>query len=180
MACGESKQPQRSIAKEVGQPLDSFNGVVVHYNGKIGNISGRNTTAGGYNLGLKYQCVEFVKRYYYEVYNHKMPNSYGNAKDFFQTKLADGKLNKERGLLQFHNTGTVAPQVGDIVVWGPTIWNKYGHVAIVSNVFRDGVEIVQQNGGPFSKSRKLLKRAKPGESRILKEANVLGWLRHPR
>ncbi len=52
----------------VGQQIDSLNGVYVYYNGSIDNVIGRNTTADGYNLGLKYQCVEFVKRYYYELH----------------------------------------------------------------------------------------------------------------
>jgi hypothetical protein len=67
-----------------GQKIDDFNGVAVYYNGKISTVKGRNVTADLYNLGLKYQCVEFVKRYYYKKLNHKMPNSYGNAKDFVQ------------------------------------------------------------------------------------------------
>lgn len=69
----------------VGQAIDSLNGVYFYYNGSVDNVVGRNTTADGYNLGLKYQCVEFVKRYYFEHFNHKMPNSYGHAKDFLKT-----------------------------------------------------------------------------------------------
>lgn len=46
-----------------GAPLDSLNGVVVYYNDGMGAVHGRNTVD-GYNVGLKYQCVEFVKRYY--------------------------------------------------------------------------------------------------------------------
>ena len=57
----------------------------------MNNVSGRNVTVDGYNLGLKYQCVEFVKRYYYKHYRHKMPNSYGNAKDFFIAQISDGR-----------------------------------------------------------------------------------------
>ena len=43
-----------------GQKIDSLNGVYVYYNGGVDNVTDRNTTADGYNLGLKYQCVEFV------------------------------------------------------------------------------------------------------------------------
>ena len=86
----------------VGQQIDSLNGVFVFYNGGVDNVSGRNTTLDGYNLGLKYQCVEFVKRYYYEHLNHKMPDSYGHAKDFFDKTLTDGQKNRKRNLqLQF-------------------------------------------------------------------------------
>lgn len=56
----------------VGQQIDSLNGVYVYYNGGVENVTGRNITEDGYNLGLKYQCVEFVKRYYYEYLNHKI------------------------------------------------------------------------------------------------------------
>ncbi|MFA0963395.1 hypothetical protein AB9P05_16445 [Roseivirga sp. BDSF3-8] len=50
-------------------------------------VSGRNLTPDGYNLGLKYQCGEFMKRYYYLHLNHKMPDSYGHARDFFNPSL---------------------------------------------------------------------------------------------
>lgn len=80
---------------EVGQKLDSLNGVYVYYNGGVNNITERNKTADGYNLGLKYQCVEFVKRYYYERFNHKMPDAYGHAKDFFDQTIATDKKTKK-------------------------------------------------------------------------------------
>ena len=38
---------------DVGQKIDSLNGVYVYYNGKTGNSVGRNRTEDGYNLGLK-------------------------------------------------------------------------------------------------------------------------------
>ena len=72
------------IDPEVGSEIDNYNGIPVYYNGYFTNTFGRNTTDEGYNLGLKWQCIEFVKRYYYEVYDHKMPDSYGHAKDYFE------------------------------------------------------------------------------------------------
>ena len=75
---GLGKKKQASI----GEVVDEFNGVKVYFNGAVEHVGGRNLAADGYNLGLKYQCVEFVKRYYYERFGHKMPNSFGHAKDF--------------------------------------------------------------------------------------------------
>ena len=67
----------------IGDVIDSLNGVKVYYNGSnFAKSYGRNLAPDGYNLGLKYQCVEFVKRYYYQVYKHKMPNTQGNAREF--------------------------------------------------------------------------------------------------
>ncbi len=65
----------------VGEQLDELNGVAIYYNGGVNTVQGRNLSEDGYNLGLRYQCVEFVKRYYFERYDHRMPDSYGHAKD---------------------------------------------------------------------------------------------------
>jgi surface antigen len=135
---------------EIGQVLDSLNGVKVYYNGGVDHVLERNVTKDNYNLGLKYQCVEFVKRYYYEHLNHKMPDAYGHAKDFFDPKIKDGELNPKRDLIQYTNPGKSKPQVGDLVIFSGSVLNRFGHVAIISKVSEDAVEIIQQNPGPFS------------------------------
>jgi surface antigen len=161
----------------IGQEIDKLNGVAVYYNGGVGNVSGRNTTADGYNLGLKYQCVEFVKRYYYEYFNHKMPDSYGHAKDFFSNFLADGKMSHRRNLIQYTNPSLSKPQVSDLLVFDGTVFNKYGHVAIVSKVTNNQIEIIQQNPGPGGKSRETFSlKSKNGKWEI-QNARLLGWLR---
>lgn len=161
----------------VEQQIDSLNGVYVYYNGAVSNVAGRSTTTDGYNLGLKYQCVEFVKRYYYEYLNHKMPNSYGNAKDFFDSTLADGQKNFQRNLTQYANPSVTKPKVDDLLIFDGTTFNKYGHVAIISNVTDNEIEIIQQNPGPFSKSRETLGLSiKEGKWEIKNKRN-LGWLR---
>jgi len=162
---------------QVGQQIDSLNGVCVYYNGGVGNVTGRNTTTDGYNLGLKYQCVEFVKRYYYEHLQHKMPDSYGHAKDFFENTLSDGQKNKKRDLTQYTNPSNAKPKVNDLIIFGGTIFNKYGHVAIISNVTDEEIEIIQQNPGPFSNSRETFSlNSKDGKWEI-KNKRILGWLR---
>lgn len=135
---------------KIGQQIDSLNGVIVYFNGSCNNVTGRTTTKDGYNLGLKYQCVEFVKRYYYERLNHKMPNSYGVAKDFFDNSTADGQINKKRNLTQYINPSQTKPKVEDQLIFDGTTYNKYGHVAIVSKVTNNSIEIIQQNPGPYS------------------------------
>lgn len=162
---------------KIGDKVDSFNGVAVYYNGDIDHVEGRNRSKDGYNIGLKYQCVEFVKRYYLEALNHKMPESYGHAKSFFNAKVKDGKLNKARGLLQFTNPSSEKPKKNDLIVFDGHIFNKFGHVAIVSKVRKDSIEIVQQNPGPSGKSREVLSLVKTDEQWKVKGYNILGWLR---
>ncbi|NVK27995.1 MAG: CHAP domain-containing protein [Flavobacteriia bacterium] len=163
---------------EVGEPVDTLNGVVVYYNGAVGNVSGRNTSADGYNIGLKYQCVEFVKRYYLEHLNHKMPNPWGHAVDFYDPDVADGKMNRNRGLIQFSNASKVLPGVKDLIVFEGTTWNPYGHVAIVSAVHENSIEITQQNPGPNAPSRISLRMTKEDDKYKI-SGGVLGWLRLP-
>jgi hypothetical protein len=167
----------RSLSYSFGDRIDSLNGVYIYFNGSTGTVDGRTMAPDGYNIGLKYQCVEFVKRYYYEHYDHKMPDPYGNAVDFFDPGVADGKMNKARGLKQFSNEGSVSlPQVGDLVVFGG---GEFGHVAIVSEASDSEIELIQQNPGRFGRSRiRLDLEIEGGKVRIDKD-RILGWLRMP-
>lgn len=161
----------------LGQPIDSLNNVIVYYNGWTSNVSGRNTTD-GYNIGLEYQCVEFVKRYYYEHYHHKMPDSYGHAVSFFDPDILDGDMNLQRGLTQYKNPSFSQPQEGDLIVMKGSIANKYGHVAIISKVLYGEIEVIQQNPGMFVPSRVYYKMYSDPEKRWrIDNARVLGWLR---
>jgi surface antigen len=162
---------------EIGAPIDSFNGVTVYYNGRIPNVVGRSLTADNYNLGLKYQCVEFVKRYYYEFYGHKMPDPWGHAVDFFDPSLEDGQRSARRDLIQYRNPSRSQPKVGDLVVFDSSHGGGYGHVAIVSGVKENQIEIIQQNPGPHAKSRETFPLKRQGEAWRINKTGILGWLR---
>jgi len=157
--------------KKPGSVIDEFNGVEVYYNGSFSHVKNRNLSADGYNIGLKWQCVEFVKRYYLEYYNHKMPNSYGNAIDFYDMSLKDGKMNTDRNLIQYANPSFTKPKVGDIVVFK----GGYGHVAIISEVTENKIEITQQNVG--CKPRETLEFTLDKSFYIVENDRVVGWLR---
>jgi len=167
-----------NTAIQVGSVVDTFNGVNVYFNGGVNHVLERNETEDGYNIGLKYQCVEFVKRYYLEYYNHKMPDTFGHAKHFFDKSLTQGALNSKRGLKQYWNKKDIKPEVGDIVVYKPTVTNPYGHVAIISEVDLNKmrVEIIQQNPGPFKPSREVYV-LKKDRGWYISNDRILGWLR---
>ena len=165
-----------NVHTQRGTVVDSLNGVYVYYNGGVNQNSGRNVVD-GYNIGMKYQCVEFVKRYYYECYHHKMPDNYGHAKSFFDKKLSNGEMNVSRGLIQYKNGEGVLPQIGDIVVFDGYLFNHYGHVAIISTVSTDEVELIQQNYGYMSGSRKHLGLTESGLGWKIQHKRILGWLR---
>ncbi len=170
-----AKTPQFDF--QIGDAIDSLNGVVVYYNGETDHVEGRNTAADGYNLGLKYQCVEFVKRYYYEHLNHKMPDSYGHAREFFDKSLRDGQKNSQRMLLQFKNPSMTLPAVDDILVFDAEPDNPYGHVAIVSAVSKDRIEVIQQNRLRQSPARESFELKNNRGYWQVQDSLVLGWLR---
>jgi hypothetical protein len=169
---GDRSIPPRA-APEPGAPLDTLHGVIVYHNGSMGNVSGRNVVD-GYNVGLRYQCVEFVKRYYLEHYGHRMPNSYGHAKDFFDPAVKDGELSADRGLLQFTNPSASKPAVGDLLILDGWRGNPYGHVAIVSAVEDGELEVVQQNTGSTRNNYDVDLDDKAWR---VDSDRVLGWLR---
>lgn len=163
----------------VGEQLDELNGVAIYYNGGVNTVQGRNLTQDGYNLGLRYQCVEFVKRYYFERHGHRMPDTYGHAKDFFDPRVGDGGINARRAMFQFSNGGTTPPQADDLLVFAPSLLNRYGHVAIIASVGSDTLQIAQQNPGPFGSSRESLALAHRDGRWYLGNDKVQGWLRLP-
>ncbi|YCM44699.1 CHAP domain-containing protein [Verrucomicrobiaceae bacterium 227] len=163
----------------IGDVVEEFNGVKIYYNGAVGNSIGRRRAADGYNFGQGFQCVEFVKRYYYEKLDHRMPNTWGHAKDFFDTRIADGEVNPARALLQFRNGAGAKPKVDDLIIFGPGLFNSFGHVAIVSEVGDDQIEIAQQNPGPRGASRVNLDLRNEGGGWRVANDRVLGWLRMP-
>ena len=160
----------------VGKVIDSYRSVNVYDNGLLYFRShGKHYGPDGYYYGQKWQCVEFIKRFYCDAKRHKMPDGMGHAKSFFDTSLSDGGLNSRRGLVQYRNGSTHCPQPDDLVVFTDT---KYGHVAIVTQVAPGSVEIVQQNilAGP---RRRLSLVVSNGQYFVTSPRVPAGWLRAP-
>jgi len=166
-----------SFEHVTGEAIDSLNGVEVFFNGEISHVDGRNVSKEGYNIGLKWQCVEFVKRYYYEYFNHVMPDAYGNAKDFYNKDLPDASYNEQRALVQYANPSLKKPEVNDIIVFDGHLGNRYGHIAIISKVSEDHIEIIQQNPGPGDPSREELQIVLADDHWRVMHKRCLGWLR---
>ena len=163
---------------EIGEVIDSLDNVEVFYNGGVNHVRSRNLSVDGYNLGLSYQCVEFVKRYYYKHYKHQMPDSYGHAKHFFDKSIGNGQFSNKRGLYQYSNGHGDLPSKGDIVVYSPSLFNRYGHVSIVSMVDLENkkIEIIQQNPGPFKPSRETYPIVSNDGAYMVENNRIIGWL----
>lgn len=108
----------------------------VFSNGECTHVSGEKSfDAAGNYMGIRYQCVEFVRRYLYLRHGKNLAMLWqdGNACDWFDNRATMGL--------------TAVPcteaRAGDVVTF---TGGKWGHVAIVSEVGPDGsFYIAQQN-----------------------------------
>ncbi len=164
-----AKRSEKNLT--IGEMIDEYRGIPVYYNGSPYQSQGRHVSPGGYNYGMKWQCVEFVKRYYYNRLKHEMPDTYGHAKDFFNRELRDGDFNKRRNLYQFINGGVFKPAADDIVVYDG---DDYGHVAIITEVGEDYLMLIQQNVGTATRHK--IPFAKHDNHYYIMNRNVIGFL----
>lgn len=167
-------KPNKVAPVEIGEKIDSYKGVAVYNNGAdYSKNYGKNFSPDGYYYGYQWQCVEFIKRFFYQAKSHKMPDVYGNAKDFFDSKVKQGELNKGRGLHQYRNGENVEPQADDLLVFTDT---TYGHVAIITEVGKDYIEVIQQNIYNTPRQKFMLTE-KDGKYFITEPRKPAGWLR---
>jgi surface antigen len=154
-----------------GAILASYKGVPARSNQNYpyGSCGGRSA------YGLRYQCVEYVRRFYHlvkgmETREGMTEKRWDNANTFFKSAA-------EKGLNAFENGGPVPPLPDDILVFqgGP-----YGHVAIVTAVDHDHLEVIEQNFSSTGTDRlaydpvthRVADRISPEGKMILQ-----GWLR---
>lgn len=172
-----SNTPSSIKIPPVGAIVDRENGVPVYSNGKEAYTShGKHYSADdGYYYGRRWQCVEFVKRYYHARFRHHMPDVWGHAKSYFDPKIKHGEINPQRGLIQYRNHNDQAPQPEDLLVY---THGEYGHVAIISKVEENHVELIQQNVAGYPRVK--IPLTKTPEGWLLGGSNKpAGWLRLP-
>lgn len=158
----------------VGTVLDSYRGIPVYDNGLLYFRSyGKHYSQDGYYYGQKWQCVEFIKRFFYDAKGHKMPDVMGHAKSFFDDTLSDGALNPRRGLIQYRNGSAEKPRPDDLLVFTDT---KYGHVGIVTGTGDNTLEIIQQNI-LFHTRQRLSLVVSNGHYFVTTPRTPAGWLR---
>lgn len=160
----------------VGRVLDSYQGVPVRSNGFLFfQGHGRHYATDGYYYGQRWQCTEFIKRFFHDAKGHRMPDVWGHARTFFDPEVSQGGLNPRRGLVQFRNGGAEPPRPDDLLVFTDT---TYGHVAIVTAVRSDAVEVIQQNVVGRTRQAFVLKTS-GGSYSIASPRQPAGWLRLP-
>lgn len=162
---------------EVGDVVDSLNGVYVYYNGSVNHTKGESKASDGYVFGMKYQASEFIKRYYYDFFNHKISVDVKEAEDYFIPDLTDGEFNTEVNLIQYKNPSLHAPKENDILIYYANSTHQKGYLAIVSKVEDERIEVIHQNPGWVHPSRERYALKKQNDEWKIDNGQVIGWLR---
>lgn len=157
--------------------VGSYRDIPIYSNGEhVYKSHGKHYAEDGYYYGHQWQCVEFIKRFYYLAYAHQMPSVWGHAKDYFDTAIPHGQLNPARGMLQFHNGMDEKPAPDDLLVWNH---EPYGHVAIITKVAKNSITVAQQNI-KHAPTRELPLTYKDKQWLINPSSPPAGWLRIPK
>lgn len=104
------------------------------------------------------QCVDLFRQYCFDVWNIEYTGAVEGAKELFANyesmPTAMRYLNRTAdGLLADYS-------VGDVLVWGATPTNKYGHVAILVAVYNTKNFIVFEQDGFKQDGAKLVMRSR--------------------
>ena len=67
------------------------------------------------------------------------------------------------------------PEIGDLIIFDGSVFNSYGHVAIISNVTENEIEVIQQNCGTSTRVNYGL--IYENSKFTVKENSILGWLK---
>lgn len=160
--------------KQIGDVIDNYNGVEIYFNSIPFTSKGESLNEDGYKFGEKYQALEFVKRYYFERYNYKFPEKFDSIEKLYNSTLKDGEKSLELGLVQYSNLSTYPFKEEDIILFKPTIYNPQGHIAIISKVEENSIEIIQQNC--WKTTRKNIDTEKINNLWHIKDNKILGRL----
>ena len=120
---------------QYGNVVGTFDNVSAYSNGSVSNVSNEYNYYNSTNTGMKWQCVEYVNRYYLAKFNKNIRVAGHNAIDYFPNA-------QSHGLTAIPNNGSQAPKVGDIVC---SNGGSYGHTAIIREVGSNYVKVIQQN-----------------------------------
>ena len=118
--------------------------------------------------GVKYQCVELARRYYLIKYGAQF-SPVKNAKDIEYIKSLRHDSKRLAWPTIPNKPSSPPPKIGSLLLWKDT---STGHVAVVTHVGRDFVDIIEQNYG--SGHRRIGMR-----DGVLVSHGLVGWKQPP-
>jgi glutathionylspermidine amidase/synthetase len=130
----------------------------------------------GIYTGLKYECVEFVRRWLIIVYGITF-ESVDHAKDIYNLNYFSNKIPIKKCI-----NGSDKISFGDLVIWtNQGEFKEHGHVAVVVKIKDNQVYIAEQNTTNNSwngkkYSRKLLFNNNILVDKEYPDTKIIGWI----
>ena len=162
------KVPTNESVTQFGQPLGVNNSVIGYSNCSNNYISNEANYLGTAYSGMKWQCVEYSRRWLEHVKGVK----FGDVDAAFQiwdissvNSLTESNVSYP--FESYINGGKFAPQAGDLIIYKYALPDfPYGHVGVIVdvNIMRGYVDIAEQNysneiwENPKSYARRLILR----------------------
>jgi len=128
----------------------------------------------GIYTGIKYQCVELARRYYLIKYGVLFQNV-DIANDIFGLHMLVDFMSGQRLFWNTHLNISTSPRpvVGSLLIWAPLgLFEGTGHVAVVVNVSKNYVYIIEQNNGQG-------RRKLPIRDGVIVSKGLIGWKMPP-
>ena len=120
--------------KQIGTEIDKYNNVPVYFNSIPFTTDGTSRAKDGYIFGKKYSNIEFINRYYYDIYNQKLGLKKLNLSD-----LKNGE--KIKNLYYFD--GIENAKSGDIIISKNVLGDEY--MGIITKIEGNKIELIRQN-----------------------------------
>ena len=136
----------------------------------------------GIYTGLKYECVEFVRRWLIIVYDITF-ESVDHAKDIYNLNNFSNIFSNKIPIKKCIN-GSDKISFGDLVIWtNQGEFKEYGHVAVVVKIKNNQVYIAEQNTTNKSwngknYSRKLLFNNNILVDKEYPDTKIIGWINY--
>ncbi len=161
--------PSYSTGSYFGRNQGTVDGAPVYYNANTSPTT--YNYYNGINTGYKWQCVEFINRYYLQVYGMDIRGTTGgNAYQYYS-------LASQKGLLAYVNEGPTPPRVGDILCFSGGTGN--GHVSIITEVGSNQIKVAHQNVGSLVPIGCSFSRTNGNKITPWSGYTCQGWLRKP-
>ena len=166
-----------------GSLLGSYQGVNSFSNGHDHFYSRQQNYYNGLYTGIKYQCVEYARRWLQQSKGlnfHNVPHAADLWKLRYFERIVDNKLVH---LTTIENGNEFPPIEDSLLIWPRSSHNPYGHIAIITHVNLEQlfIRIAEQNlcnnywSGNYSRELKLEKNN--GKYWIQDKDEPLGWIK---
>ena len=122
------------------------NNVIAYSNGNDSFYSGESNYFNGIYMGLKWQCVEYARRWIFTEKNLVFESIQGANLIWTQLKFVERVKDGKRFPLKHHWNGSPSPPLnGTLIIYPIQNAMPYGHVAVIVQVLPKSIRIAEQN-----------------------------------